>query len=134
MEDAFVGVLLALSGALAFVLGRQMSPKNQTLANTAKWYESELANARTEINRYRSKAAYYQKGAVPSELGTVTDASGIIRGIIQALPPNLRDLARGWEKPLTTWMEANPQALGEVIQAVKGKIGGAQAEQGPQPL
>lgn len=125
MEDLFVGVLLPLVGALCWMVGRQMSPKNKTLAQTMKWYEDELGNMRTEVNRYRSKASYYAKGAVPSELVNVSGASALVDGIISALPPNWRRLAQQWKTPLIQYMEANPEVVSSMLEKIKGMVGGS---------
>ena len=125
MEDYLIGVFVALSGVVAFMVGQRLSHKNETLTKQARWYEEELDNMRTEVKRYRAKASYYAKGAVPSELGNAGDASQLIDGILGALPPNFRTMIAPWRSAIMDYANQHPEMVGQVVETIKTKmIGG----------
>lgn len=129
MEDWTIGVLSVLLGVVGFFVGQRLSHKNETLAKQARWYEDELGNMRAEIKRYRAKASYYQKGAVPSELANQDSPEGLIDGILASLPQNLRPMVTPFRAEILKHAKENPEVVEGIIQAVKQKLGGKEQQQ-----
>lgn len=126
MEDWLIFVLSALFGVTAFLIGIMKSGKNKTLAEQAKWYMNELEIMRTEIKRYRSKAAYYQKGAIPSELATEGNPSALVEGIISALPQNFRAMIMPFKGEIMKAVKDNPDMVNQLTGIIKQKLSGPQ--------
>lgn len=133
MEDFIIVLLSALSGTVAFFVGQRLSGKNKTLIAQAKWYEDELANMRSEIKRYRAKASYYMKGAVPSELAVEGNGASLVEGIISALPQNFRSILMPFKGEIMKAVADNPQMVEQITGIIKSKLqGNGQGQQGDQ--
>lgn len=134
MEDYLIGVLGGLLGFIGFFIGQRLSGKNETLAKQSRWYEEELQNMRTEVKRYRARASYFQKGAVPSELADAGSTSQLIEGIFQALPPNLRQLAAPFKATAIEYAEKNPEVVEQIKKGVLQKLGQGEGEAATQQI
>src|SRR5262245_37095205 len=109
MEDYIIGLLSALVGAVAFMVGRVFQPKQQALRQTAQRRKEEVDSLRAEVKRYRAKASYYQKGAVPSELGNLSEPDKLVEGIIENLPANYRMMLGPMKGEIVKLAKENPE-------------------------
>lgn len=128
MEDMIAAVLSTLIGVVGFFLGQRLQHKNKTLAAQSRWYEEELANMRTEIKRYRAKAAYFAKGAVTAEIADAGSPSALIDAVLGALPPNFRQMVAPFRQSIIKHAEENPELVRQITEVVKEKVTGIKKE------
>ncbi|MCI0527888.1 MAG: hypothetical protein L0Y56_10670, partial [Nitrospira sp.] len=107
-----------------FMIGQRLQPKNDALKRSAQWWKEEVDNMRKEVNRYRSKANYYMKGAVPSELGNISEPDKLVEGILENLPANYRLMLAPFRDQIKAMAKDNPEFLQmapALIQKILGR-------------
>lgn len=134
--EFYVGALLGvLTGLIGLLVGSRWHPKNKTQRDMQEFYERSIAVLKAEVKAMRSKVSYYQKGAIPRELGSTTgeDPAALVDGIMQALPPNWRSILATFRPQIVAEMKNNPEATSAVIATLKAKLGG-QGKEGQEAV
>lgn len=129
MEDILTLVLGALTGFSGFYIGQRIAPKNKQLSETIRFYEDTMTGLRTELRRWKAKAGYYMKGAIPTELATTSTTAGLVEGIFNSLPPNLRGLAEPFKATAIKYAEENPEVVENLKNTVMQKLGQGEAKE-----
>lgn len=132
MDFTTVALAAGLAGLAGVFFGIRLQPKNKTQRELQDYYETALATLKRDVKSLRAKAAYYQKGAIPSDLANASDAApeALVDGIIAALPANWRSIVSTFRPQIVEEMKRDPQATKQIIEVIKSKVGGNQGAQG----
>lgn len=125
--EYYVGALLGgLAGLCGFIVGQRLAPKNKTTRAMQEYYEDAIGTLRRDLKSLRGKVSYYQKGAIPSDLASMSSDApeALVDGIIQALPANWRSIVAGFKPQILAEMKKDPQAAAHIIEVIKAKVGG----------
>lgn len=129
MEDLLTLVIGVLTGFVGFYVGQRIAPKNKQLSETIRFYEDTMTGLRTELKRWKGKAGYYMKGAIPSELATTSTTAGLVEGVFNSLPPNLRGLAEPFKATAIKYAEENPEVVENLKNSIMQKLGQAKEQE-----
>lgn len=132
-EWIVIGVLSTLVGVIGFFIGRVFQPKQNALRQTAQWWKDEVDSLRQEVKRYRARASYYQKGAVPSELGSIADPGQLINAVIDNLPANYRMMLAPFKSKIIEMLKEEPELAQHIPALIQRFLGNKPEEQNVIP-